>query len=74
MSQKNITLSADERLIQLARARALHEKKTLNKVFREWLMHYAIGFSSAKNYKKVMRELSYVKVGKHFSRDELNER
>jgi len=74
MSQKNITLSADERLIQLARARALREKKTLNKVFREWLTHYAISFSSAKNYRKMMRELNYVKVGKHFSRDEMNER
>lgn len=74
MAQKNITLSADERLIQLARARALHEKKTLNKVFREWLTHYAMSLSTAKNYQKVMRELDYVKVRKKFSRDELNER
>lgn len=74
MTQKNITLSADERLIQLARARALHENKTLNKVFREWLVHYAVSFASSKNYQKMMQELNYVKVGKHFSRDEFNER
>lgn len=74
MTVKNITLSADERLIQLARAKALHEKKTLNTVFREWLAYYAGNLKTAQNYRKLMRELSYVKVGKRFSRDELNER
>ena len=38
---KNITLSADERLIEAARARALAERTTLNEQFREWLMEYA---------------------------------
>lgn len=74
MAQKNITLSADERLIQLARAKALYEHKTLNQVFRVWLARYAGISASAKNYQKMMRELKYVKVGKHFPRDELNER
>jgi hypothetical protein len=74
MAKKNITLSADERLIQLARAKALHERTTLNNMFREWLVRYAVDFTSAKQYLKIMRELNYVKVGKTFSRDELNER
>lgn len=74
MKQKNITLSADEKLIQLARAKALRENKTLNKVFRDWLASYAGKFVSAENYLSFMRDLKYVKVGKHFSRDELNER
>lgn len=71
---KNITLSADERLIQLARARALQDKKTLNKAFQEWLARYAGSPCSAENYEKIMHDLNYVKVGKHFSREELNER
>ena len=37
---KNVTLSADERLIRQARERARREKKTLNAVFREWLARY----------------------------------
>ena len=37
---KNVTLSADERLIQLARARAERQKTTLNALFREWLKRY----------------------------------
>lgn len=74
MTLKNITLSADEKLIQLAREKAMRERKTLNKAFREWLAIYAGCAKPAKNYQKLMQELGYVKVGKHFSRDELNER
>jgi hypothetical protein len=34
---KNITLSADEHLIELAREEARSRKTTLNELFREWL-------------------------------------
>lgn len=34
---KNITLSADESLIELAREEARARKTTLNALFREWL-------------------------------------
>jgi len=39
---KNITLSADEKLIEAARARARAEHTTLNELFRQWLEAYAI--------------------------------
>jgi hypothetical protein len=38
---KNITLSADEDLIERARLIARAQHKTLNAVFREWLAHFA---------------------------------
>ncbi len=38
---KNITLSADERLIEAARERARAEHTTLNEQFRLWLAEYA---------------------------------
>ncbi len=37
---KNITLSADENLIESARQRAASEQTTLNAKFREWLEDY----------------------------------
>jgi hypothetical protein len=37
---KNITLSADEKLIQKARKKAKQEHTTLNAQFRQWLENY----------------------------------
>jgi hypothetical protein len=39
-AMKNITLSADEKLIEAARARAIAEQSTLNEQFRRWLREY----------------------------------
>ena len=37
---KNITLSADEELIEQARRLAREQKRTLNEAFREWLVQF----------------------------------
>jgi hypothetical protein len=37
----NITLSADEKLIEAAHARAQAEHTTLDELFRHWLAEYA---------------------------------
>jgi coenzyme F420-reducing hydrogenase alpha subunit len=71
---KNITLSANERMIRLAREKAYKNKKTLNALFREWLTRYVKNESYASNYSNIMQKLKYVNAGKHFNRDELNER
>jgi len=71
---KNITLSAEEGLIHQARERAMKNKKSLNTVFREWLRQYTKEERQAMDYYSLMNRLSYVKMNKHFSRDELNER
>ncbi len=70
----NITLSADERLISLARAKASREHKTLNAEFRLWLERYVGNTAAAQNYRRLMENMSAVHNTKHFSRDELNER
>jgi len=72
--KKNITLSADEELIQSARATAGREKKTLNDAFREWLADYGSRYRSASEYSSLMKRLAYVKPGGNFTRDEMNER
>jgi len=76
---KNITLSADERLIEAARREAQHRRTTLNAEFRRWLEQYASGSDSGeqrvRNYRILMSELASVSTGGvGFSRDELNER
>ncbi|MBX7149920.1 hypothetical protein K1X76_12690 [bacterium] len=71
---KNITLSAPEILIERARKKAEKEKKSLNTIFRSWLAQYT-GFEKERDgYEKLMKRFSYVKPGKKFSRDEMNER
>ena len=75
-AMRNITLSADEGLIQAARARARAENTTLNDAFRRWLASYARRDRQAADALALVDELSsYVRTGgRTFSRDELNER
>ncbi len=71
---KNITLSADEELIEKARKRAQADKTTLNASFRQWLKTFANSSFKAQDYDELMQTLSYVKSDKKYTRDELNER
>lgn len=72
---KNVTLSADERLIEAARARARAMHSTLNEEFRRWLAQYAAPDQGLQHYDAVMAQLrGRVQVGRKLSRDEMNER
>ena len=54
---KNITLSAEEHLIEQARARAQREQTTLNEEFRRWLAEYARSSERADLALAVVEEL-----------------
>jgi hypothetical protein len=71
---KNVTLSADEDLIEQARLVARSQRKTLNAAFREWLLQYAAVNGNAKEVDSLMKRLRHVRAGRSFSRDERNER
>ena len=72
---KNITLSADEKLIEAARERARAEHTTLNEQFRLWLAGYARREQQAERAMEVIRELrGKLRVGRKLTRDEMNER
>jgi hypothetical protein len=71
---KNITLSADEHLIEMARDRAREQHTTLNQAFREWLVQFTGRQDRVKRYEDLMRQLQHVRPGRRFSRDEMNER
>lgn len=73
---KNITLSADEKLIEAARARARAEHTTLNDQFRRWLTDYVGRRQQADAAMATIEELrGRVRTGgRRFTRDEMNER
>jgi hypothetical protein len=73
---KHITLSADQNLIEAARARAREECTTLNDLFRRWLTDYTQRQQQADRVMEVIRDLQkYVRTGgRKFIRDEMNER
>lgn len=73
---KNITLSADESLIEEARRRATEERTTLNAQFRLWLAGYVGREQQAARAEATLRELRSVILtgGRTFTRDEMNER
>jgi hypothetical protein len=71
---KNITLSADEQLIEQARLLAKAQHKTLNTMFREWLQQFTAQSGGAQEFDALMNRLKHVQPGRRFSRDEMNER
>jgi len=71
---KNITLSADENVLRRAREKAANEKRSLNHAFREWLERYAGQEKSGDAFDALLKRLSYVRPGRKFSREEMNER
>ena len=73
---KNITLSANEQLIEAARRRALVEHTTLNKQFRLWLADYVRRPQQSNAALETIRMLRkhLATKGRKFSRDEMNER
>lgn len=73
---KNITLSADDHLIEAARARARSEQTTLNEQFRRWLADYVRQEQQTDSAMALIEELrGQVRTGgRKFTRDEMNER
>lgn len=75
---KNITLSAQEDVIEKARAAASRKHRTLNDMFREWLDGVGRNQDQGNNNDAVLAALweknSYLRVGKKLTRDEINER
>jgi predicted transcriptional regulator len=72
--RKNVTLSADESLIQRARDKARRHRTTLNALFRDWLRRYVDRDQATNGYDELMARLRYARPGRTFTRDEMNER
>jgi hypothetical protein len=71
---KNITFSADEGVIERARAVAKTEHKTLNVAFREWLAGYAARKGNVQQHRALMERLEHINPGCRYAREAMNER
>ena len=72
---KNITLSADENLIERARQIARDQQRTLNDAFREWLLQFTDQTGKGEEYDALMKRLRQtVRLRGPYTRDEMNER
>ncbi len=72
---RNITFTADETLIDEARAVARAENTTLNEQFRIWLEAYTRKRRAARAMEVIERIGKYASSGgRKFTRDEMNER
>lgn len=71
---KNITLSADEHVIELAREEARKRKTTLNALFREWINDLAARDERRLNIQTIFQQMKDFDSGGPFTRDQMNER
>ncbi|MEE4330906.1 MAG: hypothetical protein V2J10_08565 [Wenzhouxiangella sp.] len=72
---RNITFSADERLIQQARERAAGQGHTLNEEFRRWLADYVRQEEQLRRFDEVVQEVrGKARVGRTLSREEMSAR
>jgi hypothetical protein len=71
---KNITLSADEHLIEEARRVAGEQHTTLNAAFREWLEQFSGRARKMREFDEFFERTKYFSVDRKYTRDELNER
>ena len=69
---KNITLSADERTIELAREEARKRKTTLNALFREWIEDLAARDERRRRIGELFGKMDEYDAGGPYSRDEMN--
>jgi hypothetical protein len=75
MCMKNVTLSADEDLIERARELARTQRRTLNDAFREWLVQFTQQAGNVEEYDALMERLRRtVRLHPPYTRDEMNER
>lgn len=71
---KNITLSADERLIEQAREQARARQTTLNQLFRDWLRDLANQEQRTQAIDALFDRMKSVDSGGAFDREEMNAR
>lgn len=70
---KNVTFSVDEQVLAKARKRAVNKGTTLNEEVRTWMKQYAVPITSER-FREIMKQVSYVKTDRKYTREEMNER
>jgi hypothetical protein len=60
---RNVTLSAEEKMIARARKRAEQNNTTLNSEFRRWLEQYVDTLNNEEEIAEFFSRFDYVKIG-----------
>jgi hypothetical protein len=71
---KNVTLSAEDRVLERARELARRRSTTLNQMFRDWLAELTAERARKDRFEGLMRRLAHARSGGRFTRDEMNAR
>jgi hypothetical protein len=71
---KNLTISADEELLDKARSIAQARHTTLNAEFRQWLVEYTGRAGQVDKYREFTQSLGGFRMDRKYTRDEMNER
>ena len=72
---KNITFSADEHTIKLARDEARKRNTTLNQLFREWIEALVARDERPNSFRRIFEDLdAHVTHIPNLTREEMNER
>lgn len=71
---KNVTFSVDDSDLAKARQVAADRGTSLNEAFRQWLRNYAATQDDGASIEQLLARLSYARLGRKFTRDEMNER
>jgi len=71
---KNVTFSADAKLIDQAREEARARNTTLNALFRDWLKDLAQRDERRARVEAIFGEMAHYNAGGKFSRETMNER
>ena len=71
---KNVTLSAEDRVLDRARELARRRSTTLNQMFRDWLSELTAERARKDRFEQLMRRLAHARSGGRFTRDEMNAR
>ena len=69
---KNITFSANEETIELAREEARKRKSTLNQLFRDWLEGLAAQDERRRKIDALFQRMDDFEAGGPFTREEMN--
>ena len=70
---RNITLSAEKDLIELARKKARAATTTLNEEFRNWLRQFTKSNRPRGWYTDFMQQFSNIESGRKFKREQFYE-
>ncbi len=70
----NITFKVDEDVLAKAREKALVEHQSLNSLVNQWMKNYTYKKENQTSYLEFMKQFDGIKIGKKFTREEMNER